>query len=560
MGMEKPYLVVADMDKIHGYIFASQRMREVRGASYLVSVVSRNKTIELLGRFGKGNYNLETKRFDPTLPLASLDWKVIYCAGGALKVKFNSKKEAQAFQCALEAMFRAETISGSITTAAVEIDDSKYAELIQKAEAKLRYAKDGKKELIQRNNSPFHRRCDSCGDFTAENRHIFDDEELFLCRACEKKREFQKDDDENGEPSKRLPIYDRIEEAIAEQFDHQVALDPNYPKDFGDIGKRSKPENYMGFISADGNRMGEKMRDIFSEELKKADEADEIYSKFSNAVLWITQEALVEAVMEAFTPDIERRLGKKRHITYQLPLEVIILGGDDLVFVTTADKALPIAQRFCHNFHQATTDSEDIRLKNGISISAGVVLAKQKFPFLTYQRIADELLKSAKKLSLKINRENQGTEVGTLDFMVVTGSAVGSLEDVRSDLKYQERFRDVTIADKLEMTARPYTIADFNKLLTGIKALRHFPNNKLKAFRDLLRRGRYQSVIEYALLREKHGRNRRDSARDSGIIQALRQIETDFMTEGMAPWKRLKKQNTYMSSLLDIVEIYEFVR
>jgi len=535
--MSKQILVVADMDSIHGYVFASQRMREIRGGSYIVGVTIQDETINLLTRsFGTGNYNPKRCKFDPTLSLRSLDWKGIYCDGGALKVKFSDKGNAEKFRRALEKMVRNETISGSITTAAVPIDDTKsYAGLIEEAETKLRLAKDGKSFAHQINNSPFHRLCNTCGVLPVAEFDQRDPSDLqFVCSSCYKKRTIFGGKD-------RLPIYNKIEKAAGVQIE--------LPKDFSEIAQQSTPPNYLGFIVADGNRMGEHLQKI---EFPKDNptKADEIYSDFSSAISDISSEALISAVIEALRDDIPTSDIHNQRIT--LPIEVVILGGDDLVLVTRADKAIQIAQHYCLTFHEKTKNSKAI--PSPISMSAGVVIAKHKFPFLTAHRLADELLKSAKKLSRKINQRDKEKkeEVSTIDFMVVTEAAIGALEETRANLKYEEYFRNGDIARELEMTARPYKVDELSRLLMDIKELRSegFPRNKLKGFRQLLRRGFEQSHIEYTLMKRKLPQE---------ILDKMTQLEYVSMTEGAEPWKYVKDKN-YVSILSDMAEIYDFVR
>jgi hypothetical protein len=85
-------------------------------------------------------------------------------------------------------------------------------------------------------------------------------------------------------------------------------------QDFNDIGKSSNPLNYMGFIYADGNRMGEVVKSLggmFPEDK----DAQLAYKAFSEIVDRATREAAVEAVLEIVAmKEIETEEGIARFI------------------------------------------------------------------------------------------------------------------------------------------------------------------------------------------------------------------------------------------------------
>lgn len=60
-----------------------------------------------------------------------------------------------------------------------------------------------------------------------------------------------------------------------------------------------------------------------------------------------------------------------------LPVNILILGGDDMMMVTTAETAIKIALEYCDKFQKATEKDPSTP---EISISAGVVIAKDTYP------------------------------------------------------------------------------------------------------------------------------------------------------------------------------------
>jgi len=294
----------------------------------------------------------------------------------------------------------------------------------------------------------------------------------------------------------------------------------------------------MGYIVADGNRMGEKIK------LPEVSSNPAVYHDFSEKVKKCTDEALVEAITESFP--------KKDNSPF-LPVLVLILGGDDMILVTTAESALPLAAKFSQKFQQKTIEKG----LPEISMSVGVVISKITFPIFSYAKLGEELLKSAKRLSRV--RSKDGKEVGAIDFMVVTSPSTQSLEEVRKDTFYYKK-KDTD--ERFWLTARPYTTTesdyDFNleKLLNFTKQFKNsdFPRTKLKAMERYLRMGRENSILEFSTMRKLRLKKTHRKLLDEFI--------SSFRLHEQMPWRieEDKMGEYFLTNLLDLVEIHEFVQ
>lgn len=332
-----------------------------------------------------------------------------------------------------------------------------------------------------------------------------------LCASCSVKRD---------KSIERLDIYIDIKQ----KFEANGIVIKDFPIQFKQIGDASQKEGYMGFIMADANRMGEKIRNIHDPDKLK---------QFSNEVAKINKRCLVDAVWQAF---------ENTTLNYNLlPVNILILGGDDMVMVTTAETAIKIALEYCDKFQKATEKNSSTP---EISISAAVVIAKDTYPINSYMALGEELLKSAKKKSREYIEDDK--EVGTIDYKVVTAAFSESIKITRYKKdRYYKKYNNEFL-----LTFKPYLLEDMRKLTDlGAKFKeKQFPRNKIKSFESILRRGKEVSILEFLTMKS------RLSKEQKGIMNKFLK---DFNMINQMPWR--KKDNRYESNLLDLVEIYEIL-
>ncbi|RCV63411.1 CRISPR/Cas system-associated protein Cas10 [Methanophagales archaeon] len=504
----KQFLALLEVDKIQSYIFATNKLKEIRGASYLLSEINEATTAQVLKDYSTAK-------------------KKILSTGGVTKVIFDDENEAYKFLKQMEGIYQRELITASVTTHVEPISNDFYS-AIGKGELAIRRRKEDKDYIFQINTSGYYKICSFCGQYPAKESKSTPEGILWLCASCKQKRA----------NSRFLHIHDSIANKIKEN--QPMVNKVEFPEQFEKIGKESHIEGYMGYIVADGNRMGEKIKS------KEVSSDTNRYHDFSKKVKECTDEALVEAVIES-VPKI-----RERDNSLSLPVVVLILGGDDMILVTTAESALPLAAKFSQKFQQKTKE------KNlpEISMSVGVVISKVTFPIFSYTMLGEELLKSAKRLSREMNKD--GKEVGAIDFMVVTSPSTQSLEDVRKDSFY---YKKKDTLERFLLTARPYTTTgsnyDYNldKLLTFTRQFKNcdFPRTKLKAMERYLRMGRENSILEFCTMRLRL---------DKIHCKLLDDFVSTFKLHEQMPW-RIENDNEgkyFLTNLLDLVEIYEFVQ
>ena len=498
------YLVLLDTDKIHDYIFATNKLKEIWGASAILDELNIVKTKEVAD---KNEYKA----------------KRIYVGGGAAKYWFSDNKKAEKFCNEIENIYFQRTLTASVTTCIEKrIGEENFQVTLDRAERKIRNLKSKKMMTTQINTNSYFKFCELCGIYPAST--FITDRKKWICNSCNFKKQTS---------SYRISIYDDFIRLYGKTLD----LEANFPSDFSEISNACRSNGYLGFIYADGNGMGKILHDLLTNdpdnECKLAD--------FSNAIDKATKEGIIKAVLKHIPEPIEMQVEQRGRLSI-FPIEFIIAGGDDLVIAVPASKALQIAIDFAKNFEEIFKN--EYREKNSLNatISCGVAITKSTFPINLLFKLAGELLKSAKKLS-KEELINNDLSVSTIDFSILSSSSTQKLEKVRvSEYKYQN----------LYLTERPYKLDVLKSLINfAVDCKKNgLANRKIINLRQSLFKGKEQATLEYIKFLTKF---RNDSILKKMFIEKT--VEMNF-----SPWRKIENEyNKYSTPFLDIVEIYDFV-
>jgi hypothetical protein len=497
------FLVLFDTDRIQEYVFATQRLRAIRGGSFLLE-----------------NLNRQTQGM-----IADHGGTVVYVGGGAGAAEFAERRKAEEFCRALEKSYQQHTLIASITTwIEPRQNNESFFPWIERAERQLRRRKEEKPRTIPVIANPYAKVCDLCGKLPAA---VADRREGHICAACRKQLE-------EGVQSKSSAIYKAIE-------DQAGGLPVKWPESLEDIGAASEPLGYIGLIYSDGNRMGQRRQQLLQD---NPEQARENYVRFSTVVDRATRGAMVAAVLESLGAPVANE-------TY--PVQFFITGGDDLLAALPAHQAIPVALRFGELFpeyyEQGRTDESGQEsfpsLGQPASVAMGVVLAKENYPLHSLIQTAHELQKAAKKRAWQVWKQ-QAQDVSTLDFLATSSSLLLSLEEQRrQELAY----------DGLILTQRPYTVPEGKTLVQLIQNLKQsgFPRNKINDLWRPLYKGRLAACLDYLVLLSRLSDQGSPAPR-----QALLQVAEDFRLAPF-PW-RLTPDFYYDTPLLDLAELYDFIQ
>ena len=245
-------------------------------------------------------------------------------------------------------------------------------------------------------------------------------------------------------------------------------------------------DSFFGLMYSDGDGLGDFLKgskDKFIKLLEKKDNAEDLYLKFmgefSKELDKTTKESLRDVLKEVFEKADKRdKWG-----------EFLIVGGDDVCAVFPPNLVMEISMKFQKRFEeQMAIAMKEITKDIGedentrITSSSGVIIAKAKTPMFQLFEQALHLQKSAKKARKKAVDKNLN-KTGFIDFQVIGSEGCVDIDEFR------DKFKDNKVME------RPYSIAlekedDFKnieKLLTLIKDMKKiaFPSNKLRYIYDL---------------------------------------------------------------------------
>lgn len=157
-------------------------------------------------------------------------------------------------------------------------------------------------------------------------------------------------------------------------------------KELKEFSQISNKKNKLAVIHADGNGLGVLVKNL-ADEVNKNNNTG-IIAKFSEALDKATKDAFANAKVKT-----KIALGKD-----DLKIKALILSGDDMTAVCDADIALEFTKNFIEGFEKET-DKKKPDIKEKLTMCAGIAYCNEKFPFHYAAALAEELCGAAKKHS-----------------------------------------------------------------------------------------------------------------------------------------------------------------
>ncbi len=546
-------LLTIETVKIKDYLFSTNKLKVIRGASYLLDYLNQVLVVDILKKHG----------------LVQEHEDYLYVAAGNAKVLVDTEKKAQEIIKEVEEAYSRIAPGAKIATSTVENKENKKIwDLIKDSTDKTAQVKNkGFKELNY--HLPFVKKCDLCTTNPAEidknnldsfietyldnfniakedkNKHgkfnsIFNNlnsqEESHICKECLSKlivSEMVKPD------NKEIGFYSKFRE--------------NFEKEFNDFKMAKTIEDYkdnksfIGFMYADGDGLGDflsKLNEKFLN-IKDDKEANKAYreflKEFSLRLDEVTKDSLVEAMKELRDKFPKIKNSDKRYYG-----EFLIVGGDDVCGVFPADLVLELSEKyqaiFEREMYKYFEDSskkyfgEVPKEKTNITTSSGVLIAKAKTPMYLLFNQSLKLQKLAKKARYnKFKDKKEEKKHGYTDFQVIGSEGNVDIMDFRAVQKLEN------------LMERPYEVSDndnnLKKLIEKIQNFKKsdFPRNKIRKFYDLKKEmNKTEALYEFVNLYSKLTKEQQD----------LLKIEFD---EDITLDKNL-------SNIFDILEMYGFVQ
>lgn len=530
-------IVLIETSSNQRYIFSTNKLRENVGASELTYSIGaeyvRKAVMNETGREVPDNL-LDEPPIGAEINGKKTDVEVIIATSGKALLLAKDRTVAERIVRSVTQDALIEMPGLTVHGALCEVQDnlSDIHEAIKKAHRRfedIRYEIPSNEQRFLR--LPFVAPCDTSGLPASEVKQDKDEPEAKrYSRTASIKSEY------------RNKGYQRIQN----QFPNIDFIKPE------DIEKRA----WVAVIHADGNGVGEiflNFNDLINYESgkEKGQTYREKYRQFSDALndctIKATQTAL-ERFKKKYLEEIKERLKelekKGEYIEAEelkkIPIVPLVLGGDDLTVLCDGQYALKFTHDFLTEFENQTSQSNIIKevaqKAFGIprlGICAGVAIIKPHYPFHQAYDLAEQLLKSAKKVKENIQhlRKNEKGETesvqipcSALDFHILYDSAHSDLDGIR-----QEKLKVVNYQTYLY--AKPYVVSvkdtdkavnkiwlehrSWRKLEDRVTAMRErdtedenknlLPNSKLHEIRQSLLRGKEIADAEAGLVKKRLG-------------------------------------------------------
>jgi hypothetical protein len=380
------YLYGASVQGIQGFIFQTNKLKEIIGASELIEQICTTKFWQVAG-------------------IKEHDANIILNAAGNIKYVFEDKTACERFVRNFPKMVTEMASGITISQAVVAFESQVSKDDIVLLDKRLAIQRNKAVQIPSTNLmvSEVSRRTGGAGvrkENNPDSPNNFD----VLDLAQSQKRAASKD---NSLLSKIVGIGSELK----------------FPKEMDDISSKDS-KNWIAVVHADGNNLGQK--------ISKVMESNDIQEALKSFSVKLNQ-ATIQATQDAFNDVFNKVIEKDNEVTFR----PVLLGGDDLTAIIRGDLAIEFTKKFLEKFEKYTKSNfvgfskkyglvEDL-FENGLTACAGIAFIKSSYPFHYGVKLSESLCKEAKNLSKSINPHQTPS---SLLFHKVHSSFVEEYDDI----------------------------------------------------------------------------------------------------------------------------------
>lgn len=529
-----PILVLMDTDRIQSYIFSTNKLKEISGASALLDKLNLQEIPkQIVAKFPKNNLihpSRSNDQFKIDLTLSETVMEILDCyvfafGGGAIRmgVKDEFEEKAHEFIAEVSRLYLAESGGGARITGIVVSRRSGESDkaLMLRAETLLQARKRNRSVISQPFANPYFKSCESSGIGPAiECESEPGGQKSYQSLATKKKR-----DNRDGTYS----YFSRFSEYLKVKGNTKIG-NKNAPDSLNEIGEASTPKGYIGLIFADANRMGWRLQNQF--------ETFEQIASFSEMIKTETEKTLYSA--------LENNLD---FFYDYFPFQIFLIGGDDILLAVPAGKALDLALSFASQFEQATEYSDFRGEKTRVSLGTGIVIAHANHPLHRMIKLAQDLAKSAKSKSLeKFDTSGKKDETSYFNFLVAKGAHIRDWHDIQEqEMSYEDYLGSKRLS--VQLYHRPYSTEELQDAIFRIRELKSAktPRSKLMQLYQGLRTGVGNGTMASLMIASRLP----EKSRRALLLPFVNQ-------DKKFPWWNIRR-TSYDTPLIDWIELYDFV-
>ena len=619
---ENRVLVSIETVKIKDFIFSTNKLKLIRGASYLLDYMNQVEVPRILKKYGLEYnskeivdeiYNIsDDKEFlekvDEEID-KTIDKRILYIGAGNAKFLVEDKDKAEKICKEIKEVYKALAPSAKVVAEYYEIKEN---EKIWTAIDELAHKTAEKKSEgfpMLNIDLPFVAKCDLSGTEPAvvSLKNLKDDlENIEIHRSGE-----GSDNDKQVEDTKtairnvikkdNMKISE--ESAVKIKYSNKMIKDDVNEIGFYSIIKKalnydihlnteiddySVGDSFIGFVYSDGDGLGDFLKNV-----KKVYTTEEEYLKFMRKFSVIldrnTKYVLKEVIKEMYE---KGKFVKKKpilkdgkfvkdekgeNIEKSVIGEFLIVGGDDVCAVFPADLSIEISYEFQKEFEKKMNgftkiENEKNEKKNpeNITSSCGVVIAKNKTPMFQLFEQGLKLQKSAKAKRYQENKNREGkVRTGYIDFQVIGNEGNVNIKEYRQ--KWYNKFdKEDKNKGKLHVSRRPYSISgleneeykdvseSIDKLIDQVKKL------KTKNFPNTKIRYIYDlkkddTKTDNEKIMESINILSKMSTEEIQVLNELWGIK-DKMNLSFENENKNEKFKEFFDNIFDVLEIYDFIQ
>ena len=616
---ENRFLVSIETVKIKDFIFSTNKLKLIRGASYLLDYMNQVEVPRVLKKYGleykakelvNEIYDISDddeflKQVDEKIDDA-VDKRILYIGAGNAKFLVDSKETAKNICKEIKEIYKSLAPSAKVVAEYYEIKENEKIwdgidELAQKTAEK-------KSEgfPVLNIDLPFAVKCDLSGTEAAvvslknlekdlkkieihKSGEGSDDDKQVKDTITAIRNVIKKDNMKISEESavkikySNKMIKDDVNEIgfysiIKKALNYDIHLNT-------EIDDYSVGDSFIGFVYSDGDGLGDFLKNV-----KKVYTTEEEYLKFMRKFSVIldrnTKYVLKEVIKKMYEngkfvnkkPILkDGRLkyeiinGEKKIVEKSVIGEFLIVGGDDVCAVFPADLALEISAEFQKQFEEKMKKFTENENKNNeeknsenITSSCGVVFAKDKTPMfkLFEQGLKLQKLAKWKRYNENQNRKKDAVRTGYIDFQVIGNEGNVNLKEYRK--KWYDEFDKEKNGNQLHISKRPYSINKLDEkvsesidtLIKNVKKLKN-ENFPNTKIRYIYDLKKDETKTDNEKIMESINILSKMSEEDIKVLNDLWGIKDKMKLDFESGNEKFKE---LFDNIFDILEIYDFIQ
>jgi len=507
--MSKKYLYGASVQGIQSFIFKTNKLAEIVGASEIVEQIC-------------------TTLFYSMAKIDKEDINIILSAAGNIKFIFEDEQKCQVFVREFPQKVMEFAPGITISQAVVKMEENKLSAAIDSLEQKL---KTQRNKVVAPSEIGFMglERDRRTGEVAFDTRTKRDGKDEVICEATNRKRKLVKSAKEEKDNLSDESLFKKI--SGLEVKNREICFD------IEDMTK-GNVNSWIAVIHADGNGLGNILQNLGGK-LKnfENDKSKKAYRLFSIAL----ENATKNAAQIAFNAVVKEKVTKE----YRYPIRPVVCGGDDLTVIIRADLALKYAQEFLKAVESETAREFQVLnefgitdFDKGITACAGIAFVKESYPLHYALHLAESLCGDAKKkVKQKDKLRANGIPESALTFYKVQESFVEDLIILKE--------RTLKTNSGLDYYNGPYVLSALDQLNIDLKTIdaEAKKNDKTKAV------GKLRQIVSESYI---------DKSTAVFMLKRMEEINTYFFNNLNLDNELTAIQDDKKSKLLDLITLHSF--